>query len=240
MTAKKTPKTAKRKPADTLPTRALLQPQELDFTTPIPSWVKTALLAFLFFLLFQFAWTGAGKISSIYRQYRQFQQWRQNILPPNPFNDDKNRRKSGGTLEKWIDENLPADGASEYAAVSEVFLNTADDIDGGRLRTTRAALAAVTRGLMGAATRKVWFGFCESLFVRAQEESCETPEELAALLRRIGTRIASRAPASDPLPLEEAPAEEAPQEKPKPSEILARGSGSGYYQYYPYWSYPFR
>ena len=169
-----------------LPTRAILHPRVCDFSTPIPSWVKTALLALLFFLLFQFVWTGAGKISSIYRQYREFRQWQQNILPPNPFDDDGNREG----IRDFIKRHFPR-GASraETEEAARIFADAADRVESGELLNEDDLFGYLAENLRPVCLSAGWPDFVDGVWREIEAQHAD-----AAALREAAEALKARKP----------------------------------------------
>ena len=204
-----------------LPTRALLHPRELDFSVPIPHVVKTALLALLFFLIFQFAWTGAGKIRSFYRQYRQFREWRQNILPPNPFDDDGGREG----IRNFIKRHFPR-GASraETEEAARIFADAADRVESGELINEDDLFGYLAENLRPVCLSAGWPDFVDGVWSRieAQSESAlpgalrEVSEALGENRRPLLFKEAE--PAGNP---EEIPAEQSGGAEHEPVQATA-------------------
>lgn len=155
-----------------------------------PSWIKTALLALLFFLLFQFVWTGAGKISSIYRQYREFRQWQQNILPPNPFDDDGNREG----IRDFIKRHFPR-GASraETEETARIFADAADRVESGELINEDDLFGYLAENLRPVCLSAGWPDFLDGLWARAAQASIGSqPSAVAQALRDIAEVLKAR------------------------------------------------
>lgn len=169
-----------------LPTRALLRPRELDCSIPVPPVVKTAVLAFMFFLLFQFAWTGAGKIRSIYRQYREFRQWRQEWEEkalPIPLPD-------GEGLRKYIKKNFPRTiPAAERETAAQIFADAADAVESGELINRDDVLGYLGKNLRPVCRAPAWIAFLSNVWTEVDADADASPESLAGALREVAAAL---------------------------------------------------
>lgn len=108
------------------------------------------------------------------------------VIPPFPNNDKGNGSKD---LTGWIRQNLPRDGAADYAAVGEIFLATANKLRNGELDGKREAYADTARRLAVAVDRATWTPFITALAARVEGEQLE----LADLFETVGKAIRAQA-----------------------------------------------
>lgn len=165
------------------PTYMLLHPRELDFSAP--SWVKTVFLAFLFFLLFQFAWTGAGKIYSIYLQFRQFQEFRQweDRTIPIPLPD-------GEGIRKYIRKNFPQTiPTKERESAAQVFADAADAVDSGELINRDDVLGYLGANLRPVCRDPAWIAFLSGVWTEVDAGEDASPETISGTLREVSAAL---------------------------------------------------
>lgn len=195
-----------------LPTRPLLQPRVLDFSTP--SWFKAIFLAFLFFLLFQLLVGGcrfAGKAADLYRQYREFQQWRQNVLPPNPFRDDE---RSG--IRDFLKRHFPRRiDSGERAEASRVFTEAAQMTESGELASGDDLFGYLAENLRPVCRDKAWPEFLDGVW---DEIEGEEGADLTASLQAVADALAKGKKVLMPEAVAEAVPEPEKTETPTPAE----------------------
>jgi hypothetical protein len=88
---------------------------------------------------------------------------------PDITDDEEERDGAYADLSSWVKRNLPAKGADERPAVSEVFGNLADMLDEGELTGEDDAFSEGVAQLQPVATRSIWLPFLTKLTKRLKK-----------------------------------------------------------------------
>lgn len=139
-----------------------------------------------------------GAVGAIYSAYQrivwviqvidQLDKLGPDFIPPFPDNDN-DKGNGSKDLSGWIRQNLPRDGAADYAAVGEIFLATANKLRSGELDGKREAYADTARRLAVMVDRATWTPFITALAARVEGEQLE----LADLFEAVGKAIRAQA-----------------------------------------------
>ena len=147
----------------------------------------------------------------VYDQHRQIQDLIDRIHQyENPDRDDDvspDGNDNESSLSVWVKRNLPAKGADERPAVSEVFGNLADMLDDGELTGEDDAFSEGVAQLQPVATRSIWLPFLTKLTKRLKKakydsaglaEACRTVSKAIYPPKKASLPLAEAAPS--PLP----------------------------------------
>jgi hypothetical protein len=117
---------------------------------------------------------------------------------PDITDDEEDRDGAYADLSSWVKRNLPAKGADERPAVSEVFNNLADMLDEGELTGEDDAFSEGVAQLQPVATRSIWLPFLTKLTKRLKKAKYDAAG-LASACRTVSKAIYPPKQASLPL-----------------------------------------
>ncbi len=130
----------------------------------------------------------------VYDQHRRIQDLIDRIHQyenPDFFDRDDvspDENDADSSLSVWVKKNLPAKGVEERPAVAEVFLDLAEKLDNGTLKSEKDAFSEGIAQLQPVATRSIWLNFLTKLTKKLHAAKLDSSRLAEAFRGRFASR----------------------------------------------------